>query len=226
MKKLILCIVCTMLPLFGADESVKNTNEFFEDTVDNITEKNKEYSCASKSKDGKYTTEIIGYDFENGIVECRVRSEDDTYETYRSFNANKQFLKKSFSYLKEENIKNINKLIEEQNNPSLIDKAISAISALTENKSGTSETSEKIQPEISVDTDKVNLSHYLASLATLQNIKPEQTAGTTLNYDFKLNIDDLDTNERNLHSSPKSAFYSRWWFFSCHARRTKNSKIP
>ena len=193
MKKLILCIVCTMLPLFGADESVKNTNEFFEDTVDNITEKNKEYSCASKSKDGKYTTEIIGYDFENGIVECRVRSEDDTYETYRSFNANKQFLKKSFSYLKEENIKNINKLIEEQNNPSLIDKAISAISALTENKSGTSETSEKIQPEISVDTDKVNLSHYLASLATLQNIKPEQTAGTTLNYDFKLNIDDLDT---------------------------------
>ena len=190
MKKLILCIVCTMLPLFGADESVKNTNEFFEDTVDNITEKNKEYSCASKSKDGKYTTEIIGYDFENGIVECRVRSEDDTYETYRSFNANKQFLKKSFSYHKETTMGKINKLIEEQNKPSIINKAMDSISALTKNKS---ETSEKIQPEISVDTDKVNLSHYLASLATLQNIKPEQTAGTTLDYNFNLSIDDLDT---------------------------------
>lgn len=183
MNKLILCIVCAMLPLFG--------NEFFTDTVDeDTTSTSKEYTCASQSKSGKYETEIIGYDFENGIVKCRVRSKDDTYETYRSFNANKQFLKKSFSYHKETTMEKINKLIEEQNKPSIINKAMDSISALTKNKS---ETSEKIQPEISVDTDKVNLSHYLASLATLQNIKPEQTAGTTLNYDFNLRIDDLDT---------------------------------
>ena len=187
MKKLILCIICTMLPLFGA-------NEFFTDTVDeDKTLTSKEYTCASQSKSGKYETEIIGYDFENGIVKCRVRSEDDTYETYRSFNANKQFLKKSFSYYKETTMEKINKLIEERNKPSIINKAMESISALTKNKSGTSETSEKIQPEISVDTDKVNLSHYLASLATLQNIKPEQTAGTTLDYNFNLNINDLDT---------------------------------
>ena len=186
MKKLILCIICAMLPLFG--------NEFFTDTVnENETLTSKEYTCASQPKSGKYETEIIGYDFENGIVKCRVRSEDDTYETSRSFNANKQFLKKSFSYYKETTMEKINKLIEERNKPSIINKAMESISALTKNKSGTSETSEKIQPEISVDTDKVNLSHYLASLATLQNIKPEQTTGTTLDYNFNLNIKDLDT---------------------------------
>ena len=186
MKKLILCIICAMLPLFG--------NEFFTDTVnENETSTSKKYTCASQPKSGKYETEIIGYDFENGIVKCRVRSEDDTYETSRSFNANKQFLKKSFSYYKETTMEKINKLIEERNKPSIINKAMESISALTKNKSGTSETSEKIQPEISVDTDKVNLSHYLASLATLQNIKPEQTTGTTLDYNFNLNIKDLDT---------------------------------
>lgn len=182
MNKLILCIVCAMLPLFG--------NEFFTDTVADNFGKDGSYTCASQSTSGKYETEIIGYDFENGIVKCRARSEDDTYETYRSFNANKQFLKKSFSYYKKTTMEKINKLIEEQNKPSIINKAMDSISALTKNKS---ETSEKIQPEISVDTDKVNLSHYLASLATLQNIKPEQTAGTTLDYNFNLSIKDLDT---------------------------------
>lgn len=189
MKKLILCIICAILPLFGK-------NEFFTDTVaDNFDKSSNSYTCASKPKSGKYETEIIGYDFENGIVKCRVRSEDDTYETYRSFNANKQFLKESFSYIREKNMKVINDDIKkkvESSSTNFADKVMENVKQIASDLTST-QTSEKIQPETSVDTDKINLSHYLASLATLQNIKPTETAGTTEKYDFNLEIDDLET---------------------------------
>lgn len=193
MKKLFLCIVCTMLPLFGAESNQELSNEFFTDTVADNFGKDGGYTCASQSTSGKYETEIIGYDFENGIVKCRVRSEKDTYETYRSFNANKQFLKESFSYIKEKNMNDINKEIETKLKSSLTSLAKKAMENVKQIVSDLTPTSEKIQPETSVDTDKVNLSHYLASLATLQNIKPSETAGTTEKYDFKLKIDDLET---------------------------------
>ena len=181
-----------MLSLFGADEpSFK-----FTDVVDNETEPNKKigYTCASAPKNDDYETEIIGYDFENGIVKCRVRDKNkDTYETYRSFNANKQFLKKSFSYIKETKMKEITKTIEEKAKANSTDFAAKVMENVKQIASDLTSTSEKIQPETSVDTDKINLSHYLASLATLQNIKPSETAGTTEKYDFNLEIDGLET---------------------------------
>lgn len=189
MKKLILCIICAILPLFGANSSKPYS---ITDTVDNDTKADmgsqqvrlidKGLGCAQPT-DPNLTTEIIGYDFEKGLVECRVRDNTkDAYTTQRSIKANKQYAKYNFSYIRQNNLKKIQEKMTTSS-----EKAKDFVS--------TSTSKEKLPTETSVDTDKVNLSHYLASLATLQNIKPEETAGTAVDYNFtdKLEIEGLET---------------------------------
>ena len=193
MKKLFLYIVCAMLPLFGADEPSFR----FTDTVnDNQTSGGETaFTCASQPENDNYETEIIGYDFENGIVKCKVRDKRvDTYDTYRSFNADKQYVNESFSYLRQQKLDEITREIAFKNTVKDTIKNMetnirSAAKALT------SDALSDIEGEISVDSDKINLSHYLAGLATLQYINPKETAGTEVKYDFNLDIPELETTQ-------------------------------
>lgn len=197
MNRLFLCIVCTMLPLFGADAASQAYR--FKNSVDNsdaVVSYNKEitfnYTCA-ESPDKNIKTEIIGYDFENGLVKCRVRDiTKDTYDTHRSTSADKQYTKKNFLYQKEKFVRDINKKIKDEiakqanKNEQVKDNTQSDLSIFL--------FGEQIKTETSVD-GAINLSHYLSGLATLQNISPDKTVGTTEEYKFseKLGIAGLDT---------------------------------
>ena len=193
MKKLFLCIVCVMLPLFYANAASQPYS--LKNNVDESDGGRFDYTCAEPI-DKNLKTEIIGYDFENGIVKCKVRDfEKDTYDTYRSISADKQYTKKNFLYQKEKFVREINEKIKEK-----VDKQVEKNNQAKNAKDDTQSDlsvflfGEQIKTETSVGGG-INLSHYLSGLATLQNIAPENTAGTTLEYKFgeKLGIDGLDT---------------------------------
>lgn len=200
MKKLFLCSICAMLMLSLSSANTASQPYSLEDNVDkNDKSKKKDrfnYTCAKPISD-KLKTEIVGYDFENGIVKCKVRDIDkDTYDTYRSISADKQYTKKNFLYQKEKFVRDINKKIKEK-----IDKQVEKNEKKNEQAKDDTQSDlsvflfgENLKTETSV-SGGINLSHYLSGLATLQNIAPENTAGTTAEYKFgeKLGIDDLDT---------------------------------